>query len=88
MTGIGATEEVPGITQSIDCQQNFQVIVDSARTPDSLSRLLRDVKLCKPRRIISIFGCNGDVDPSSRPYMGEVAHYRVSLLSPHNLVTH
>lgn len=78
MAGIEATEVVPGRTEFIDLNQNFQVLVDSANTPSALLRLLNDVQRCGPRNILLIMGCEGDRDPSIRPYMGEVAYHKVS----------
>lgn len=79
MAGIEATEVVPGRTEYIDLQQNFQVLVDSADTPEALSRLLDDVKMSGARKILLVFGCEGLQDVGKRPYMGEVAHYKVSV---------
>ena len=79
VAGIEATEVVPGRTEYIDLQQNFQVLVDSANTPGALSRLLEDVRMAGARKIILVFGCEGEEDDAKRPYMGEIAHYKVSL---------
>ncbi|KAL3149615.1 hypothetical protein ABBQ32_002384 [Trebouxia sp. C0010 RCD-2024] len=76
VAGIEATEVVPGRTEYIDLQQNFQVLVDSADTPEALSRLLDDVKMSGARKILLVFGCEGLQDVGKRPYMGEVAHYK------------
>ena len=81
--GIEATEVVPGRTEYIDLQQNFQVLVDSANTPEALSRLLEDVKIANARRILLVFGCEGEEDVSKRPYMGEIAHYKVNVTVRH-----
>ena len=78
VAGIEATEVVPGRTEYIDLQQNFQVLVDSANTPGALNRLLEDVKMCGARKILLVFGCEGEEDKAKRPYMGEIAHYKVS----------
>ncbi len=81
VAGIEATEVVPGRTEYIDLQQNFQVLVDSANTPGALNRLLEDVRMCGARKILLVFGCEGEEDKAKRPYMGEIAHYKVS---PHS----
>ncbi len=78
VAGIEATEVVPGRTEYIDLQQNFQVLVDSANTPGALNRLLEDVRMCGARKILLVFGCEGGEDKAKRPYMGEIAHYKVS----------
>lgn len=80
VAGIEATEVVPGRTEYIDLQQNFQVLVDSANSPGALSRLLEDVRMAGARKIILVFGCEGEEDEGKRPYMGEIAHYKVTLL--------
>lgn len=77
MAGIEATEVVPGRTEYIDLQQNFQVLVDSANTPEALSRLLEDVRIAGARKILLVLGCEGEANKAKRPYMGEVAHYKV-----------
>lgn len=76
VAGIEATEVVPGRTEYIDLQQNFQVLVDSANTPGALNRLLEDVRMCGARKILLVFGCEGEEDKAKRPYMGEIAHYK------------
>lgn len=82
VAGIEATEVVPGRTEFIDLNQNFQVLVDSANTPNSLLRLLDDVQRCGPRNILLVFGCEGEEDPATRPYMGEIAYHKVPSLAP------
>ena len=79
VAGIEATEVVPGRTEFIDLRQNFQVLVDSADTPESLSRLLEDVKVSGARKILLVIGCQGERDKAKRPYMGEIAHYKVNI---------
>ncbi len=50
------------------------VVVDYAHTPDALENILRAVKEVKSSegKIISIFGCGGDRDPSKRKVMGKL----------------
>lgn len=51
--GVEEVDAVPGRCELIDEEQAFGVIVDYARTPDALSRLLDSVRELGPRRIIT-----------------------------------
>lgn len=75
--GIEATEIVPGRCEVIDENQPFSVVVDAARSPTELARLLDCLRELRPRRLILVTGCQGDVDQGVRPFIGEVAHYKV-----------
>ncbi len=50
-------------------------IVDYAHTPDGLENVLRTARSLVPEqgRLIAVFGCGGDRDPSKRPQMGAIA---------------
>lgn len=50
--------------------------VDYAHSPDALARVLetlRPIAQARVGRLICVFGCGGDRDPSKRPIMGEIA---------------
>ncbi len=73
---------VPGRFQSINCGQDFNVVVDYAHTPDGLLNVLQAARgvLKKQQakgRLITLFGCGGDRDRGKRPKMGKLA-YRYS----------
>lgn len=65
--------QVPGRLERIVRGQNFEVVVDYAHTPDSLEKALDALREVTPGRLISVFGCGGDRDPSKRPLMGQIA---------------
>lgn len=72
--GISSFEGVPG-RMEIVAQKPIQVIVDFAHTPNSLERLLTNVRPTVPsgNKLIVVFGCAGLRDTQKRPLMGEIA---------------
>jgi UDP-N-acetylmuramyl tripeptide synthase len=86
--GIEATEIVPGRCEVIDEEQPFGCVVDAADTPDALSRLLDNIRECHPKRIILVLGCPGERDLGKRPFMGEVAHYKVCSCAASHVCRH
>ena len=74
--GAAALTHVPGRFQTIDAGQPFLVAVDYAHTDDALTNLLavaRELALPNKGRVLTLFGCGGDRDPSKRPLMGRAA---------------
>jgi len=72
---IGSFERVPGRFDAIQ-GPGFTVFVDYAHTGDSLANVLRclqDLRSREGGRILTVFGCGGDRDPSKRPVMGRIA---------------
>ncbi len=65
--------QVAGRLERCDDPANDDVIVlvDYAHTPDALARVLESVRAYGQRRVICVFGCGGDRDPTKRPLMGE-----------------
>lgn len=70
--GLAAAHRVPGRFESVDCGQDFGVIVDYAHTPDELENVLRTAKSLTTNRLIAVFGCGGDRDRGKRPIMGRI----------------
>ena len=58
-----------------DTDVPFSVFIDFAHTPDALESLLRSVQdfRHKGQRIVLVFGCGGDRDPSKRKVMARIA---------------
>lgn len=53
----------------------FSILIDFAHTPDALQKTLECIRgfADKAQRIVLLFGCGGDRDPSKRSAMGEIA---------------
>lgn len=68
---------VPGRfeTVSIGAPGEPLCIVDYAHTPDGLENVLKTAANIRKSgsKLICVFGCGGDRDPSKRPQMGEIA---------------
>lgn len=63
----------PGRYELVNCGQDFTVIVDYSHTGDALENILKSINELKKGKVITVFGCGGDRDPSKRPVMGEIA---------------
>jgi len=70
---VSALQPVPGRMQSIANDQQLQVIVDYAHTPDALEHVLDALKPHVDGRLVTVFGCGGDRDREKRQVMGRVA---------------
>lgn len=62
----------PGRMEKIDEGQNFEVIVDYAHSPDSLTNLFEVVFSLKKNKVIAVFGACGERDAAQRPKMAEI----------------
>ena len=72
VAGLASAHSVPGRFESVDCGQDFGVIVDYAHTPDELENVLRTARSLTRNRLIAVFGCGGDRDRGKRPIMGRI----------------
>jgi UDP-N-acetylmuramoyl-L-alanyl-D-glutamate--2,6-diaminopimelate ligase len=64
---------VPGRMERLHTANGFSVFVDYAHTPHALECTLMSLRPITAGRIITVFGCGGDRDPTKRPVMGEIA---------------
>ncbi len=72
---VSNAKEIPGRFQIIQNEGSPLCIVDYAHTPDGLENILKAARLMTPksRKLICVFGCGGDRDPTKRPKMGKIA---------------
>jgi UDP-N-acetylmuramoyl-L-alanyl-D-glutamate--2,6-diaminopimelate ligase len=73
LRGISQVSAVSGRFEQVSEGQDFRIIVDYAHTPDALERILVNARRLTNQRIITVFGCGGDRDPTKRPIMGHTA---------------
>jgi UDP-N-acetylmuramoyl-L-alanyl-D-glutamate--2,6-diaminopimelate ligase len=71
--GIAGFRGAPGRLERVSNGQPFTVLVDYAHNAGGLESVLRTVRGLTERRLIVVFGCGGDRDPSKRPLMGRAA---------------
>ena len=64
---------VSGRMERVDLGQPFAVIIDYAHTPQSLEKVLRELRPITKGKLIAVFGSAGDRDREKRPWMGEIA---------------
>ena len=72
-TGLESVRAVDGRFESVDCGQDFAVIVDYAHSPDSLDNVMKSARELTTGRMIVVFGCGGDRDTMKRSVMGKLA---------------
>ncbi|MHB9037338.1 MAG: UDP-N-acetylmuramoyl-L-alanyl-D-glutamate--2,6-diaminopimelate ligase [Armatimonadota bacterium] len=70
--GLAKSACVPGRFESVECGQDFGVLVDYAHTPDELENVLMTAKTLTQKRLIAVFGCGGNRDKGKRPIMGRI----------------
>jgi UDP-N-acetylmuramoyl-L-alanyl-D-glutamate--2,6-diaminopimelate ligase len=71
--GLEAADPAPGRMERVEAGHKFVVIVDYAHTPDAVAKVLTEARRLTRGRLICVFGCGGDRDPSKRPKMGRAA---------------
>lgn len=73
VSGLKELKGAPGRFELINCGQDYIVVVDYAHTGDALENILQSINELKKGRVITVFGCGGDRDPSKRAIMGKIA---------------
>jgi murE/murF fusion protein len=70
VAGIASLQGVPGRVERVPNAADLDILVDYAHTPDALRNVLAALRPLTKRRLICVFGCGGDRDPTKRPKMG------------------
>jgi UDP-N-acetylmuramoyl-L-alanyl-D-glutamate--2,6-diaminopimelate ligase len=71
---ISRSAGAPGRFERVPHEGDFAVVVDYAHTDDALLNVLQTARsVAGEGRIITVFGCGGDRDPSKRAPMGHAA---------------
>jgi UDP-N-acetylmuramoyl-L-alanyl-D-glutamate--2,6-diaminopimelate ligase len=73
LRGLAAAAAVPGRLETLDVNANLRVVIDYAHSPDSMEKVLAEIRRLSPGRVVVVFGCTGDRDAAKRPLMGELA---------------
>jgi UDP-N-acetylmuramyl-tripeptide synthetase len=71
--GLAGLRGVPGRVERVPNARGLDVFVDYAHTPDALERVIGALRPLTRGRLICVFGCGGDRDPTKRPIMGRIA---------------
>lgn len=63
---------VKGRMQKVINPFGINVFIDFAHSPDSVYRILKEIKIISKKRIITVIGCGGNRDPLKRPLIGKI----------------
>ncbi len=77
---LSTVQGVPGRMRRVEAGQPFTIVVDYAHTPDSLAKVLDELRAVTDGRLIAVFGAAGERDPGKRAPMGRVAAERCALV--------
>lgn len=70
---LARARSVKGRVEVVPTGEDYTIVIDYAHTPDALEKVLRTMKAVSTGRVVAVFGCGGDRDPTKRPIMGAIA---------------
>lgn len=71
--GLSNCSGVLGRIEVLPSDGEYTIIRDYAHSPDGLEKILTTMRKFAKGRVVLLFGCAGNRDPSKRPIMGEIA---------------
>ena len=73
--GLSEVGVIAGHSEAVDEGQDFRVVIDYAHTPLALESVLKAAREAagESGKVLAVFGCGGDRDPSKRAPMGWAA---------------
>jgi UDP-N-acetylmuramoyl-L-alanyl-D-glutamate--2,6-diaminopimelate ligase len=71
--GIETVTRITGRMERVELGQPYRVMIDYAHTPQSLEKVLAELREMTPGRLIVVFGSAGERDVEKRPQMGAIA---------------
>lgn len=73
--GLAAVGVIAGHSEAVEVGQDFRVVVDYAHTPLALESVLKAAREAagEAGKVLAVFGCGGDRDPTKRGPMGWAA---------------
>jgi len=71
--GVRKVTKVEGRLEPVPIPADFNLIVDYAHTPDAMEKVLQCLREWTEGKLIVVFGCGGDRDPTKRPLMAQAA---------------
>jgi murE/murF fusion protein len=77
--GVAALVGVPGRVERVANGHGLDILVDYAHTPDALANVLDALRRLTRRRLLCVFGCGGDRDPTKRAKMGRAVAARADV---------
>jgi len=79
--GLACARQVPGRFEVVEVPGPVTVIVDYAHKPEALATAIASARqLAGADKVVVVFGCGGDRDPTKRPVMGAVADAQSDLV--------
>jgi UDP-N-acetylmuramoyl-L-alanyl-D-glutamate--2,6-diaminopimelate ligase len=70
--GISKLVSIPGRLERIETPIGITVLIDYAHTPYGLKSVLTAARSLTSGKLILVFGCRGERDPTKRPIMGKI----------------